>query len=137
MKFTSYYIERVTAITAAIILLQTLYFKFTVHPDSVYIFTILGIEPYGRIGSGVLELFTGGLLVFRRTSIYGAMLGLGIILAAILSHLLVLGIVVNNDGGVLFLLAIVVFFACIVNIFLQSQKLKYIIFDNEKTALVH
>jgi putative oxidoreductase len=137
MKSTIYYLERVGAITAAIILLQTLYFKFTAHPDSVYIFTTLGVEPYGRIGSGILELLTGGLLVFRRSSIYGAMLGLGIISAAILSHLLVLGIVVNNDGGVLFSLAIIVFFACLVNIFVQLQKLKSIIFDNEKAALVH
>ena len=52
MKNSTYYIERGTAIIAAIVLLQTLYFKFTAHPDSVYIFTTLGIEPYGRIGSG-------------------------------------------------------------------------------------
>jgi putative oxidoreductase len=137
MKSTTYYIERASAIIAAIVLLQTLYFKFTAHPDSVYIFTTLGVEPYGRIGSGVLELLTGGLLLFRRTSIYGAVLGLGIISAAILSHLVVLGINVNSDGGTLFLLAVVVFLTCSINIFLQSKKLKSIIFDNEKATLVH
>ena len=74
MKNSTYYIERGTAIIAAIILLQTLFYKFTAHPDSVYIFTTLGIEPFGRIGSGILELITGALLLSRRTSLYGAIL---------------------------------------------------------------
>ena len=124
MKNSTYYIERGTAILAAIILLQTLFYKFSAHPDSVYIFTTLGIEPFGRIGSGILELITGVLLLSRRTSLYGAILGLGIISGAILSHLLVLGINVNNDGGNLFFLALVVFFACLGNIGTQVSKLK-------------
>ena len=124
MKNSTYYIERGTAIVAAIILLQTLFFKFTAHPDSVYIFTTLGIEPYGRIGSGILELITGALLLSRRTSLYGAILGLGIISGAILSHLLVLGINVNNDGGKLFFLAVLVFVTCLGNVGVQFSKLK-------------
>ena len=124
MKNSTYYIERGTAIIAAIILLQTLFYKFTAHPDSVYIFTTLGIEPFGRIGSGILELITGILLLSRRTSLYGAILGLGIISGAILSHLLVLGINVQHDGGKLFFLAVLVFATCLGNISVQSTKLK-------------
>ena len=124
MKNSAYYIERSTAIVAAIILLQTLFYKFSAHPDSVYIFTTLGIEPFGRIGSGILELITGALLLSRRTSLYGAILGLGIISGAILSHLLVLGINVQHDGGKLFFLAILVFATCLGNIGVQSSKLK-------------
>ena len=84
----------------AIILLQTLYFKFTGAPESVYIFETLGIEPYGRIGSGIAELITSILILIPRTTLLGAILGLGIMIGAILSHLTKLGIEVNNDGGI-------------------------------------
>lgn len=103
--------ERVAAIIAAIILIQTLYFKFTGHPDSVYIFTKIGGEPYLRIGSGVIELIIALLLLYRKTSLIGAIMGLGVMIGAIGQHLLVLGIVVNNDSGALFTLALVTF-AC-------------------------
>ena len=103
----------IAAIIAAIILLQTLYFKFTAQPESVYIFSTLGIEPYGRIGSGVFELITSILLLLPKTRIYGSVLGIGVISGAILSHLFVLGIEVQNDNGTLFLLALAVFFSCL------------------------
>ncbi len=93
------------------ILLQTLYFKFTGAEESVYIFTQLGAEPWGRIGSGVVELIASVLLLLPRTVTLGAILALGTISGAILSHLTKLGIVVQDDGGLLFGLAIVVF-AC-------------------------
>ena len=95
----------------AAILLQTLFFKFTGAEESVYIFTQLGAEPWGRIGSGVIELIAAILLLNPRTVIIGAILTLGTISGAILSHLTRLGIVVKDDGGLLFALAIVVFVA--------------------------
>ena len=118
-----YYIERISSIIAAIILLQTLYFKFSGAPESVYIFSQLGIEPYGRIGTGVLELIIAVLLILKRTSIIGAILGLGVISGAILSHLFILGIEVQNDGGVLFGLAILVFVLLLITLILQKDKL--------------
>ena len=96
---------------AAAILLQTLYFKFTAAPESVYIFSTLGLEPWGRIGSGVAELIASILLLVPATTALGALLSLGVISGAIVSHLTVLGIVVMDDGGELFALALVVF-AC-------------------------
>ncbi len=95
-------------IIAAVILLQTLYFKFTGAPESIYIFTTMGIEPWGRIGSGVVELIASILLLMSRTTWLGAALALGTIMGAIASHLFVLGIEVQGDGGQLFLLAVVV-----------------------------
>ena len=95
----------------AAILLQTLFFKFTGAEESIYIFTQLGAEPWGRIGSGVIELIAAILLLNPRTVIIGAILTLGTISGAILSHLTRLGIVVKDDGGLLFALAIVVFVA--------------------------
>ena len=103
-----YLIERLLSIVAAIILLQTLYFKFTAAPVSVHIFSTLGIEPWGRIGTGVIELLAGILLLWQRTSMYGALLALGIMAGAILSHVIFLGIEILGDGGHVFILAIIV-----------------------------
>lgn len=96
-------------IVAAIILLQTLFFKFTAAPESVYIFTKVHAEPWGRIGSGVIELIAAVLLLIPRTVWAGAFLALGVMAGAILSHLTILGIEVMGDGGLLFGLALVVF----------------------------
>lgn len=100
---------RILAILAAVIFLQTLYFKFTGHPDSIKLFTMLGVEPYGRIGLGIVELITAILLIVPRTTAIGALLGLGIISGALLSHFTVIGVNFNEDGGTLFFLAVVVF----------------------------
>ncbi len=119
----SYYMERSAAIIAAIILLQTLFFKFTAHPDSVYIFTTIGGEPYTRIVSGIVELIISFLLLFSRTSIYGALLGALIMLGAMGSHIFLLGIEVNGDNGTLFILAVVAFLCCCYIIYLKSNQL--------------
>jgi putative oxidoreductase len=96
-------------IAAALILLQTLFFKFTAAPESVYIFTRVHAEPWGRIGSGVVELIAAVLMLIPRTIWAGALLALGVMAGAIVSHLTVLGIEVMGDGGLLFALALVVF----------------------------
>jgi len=107
---------------AAAILFQTLFFKFTGAEESVYIFTKLGMEPWGRIGSGIAELVAGVLLLVPRTVVWGAGLSLGVISGAIASHLTRLGIVVMNDGGLLFALAVVVFAACAAILWLRRQE---------------
>jgi len=96
-------------IVAAIILLQTLFFKFTAAPESVYIFTKVHAEPWGRIGSGVVELIAAVLVLIPGTIWAGALLALGVMAGAIVSHLTVLGIEVMGDGGLLFALALIVF----------------------------
>ncbi len=98
----------VAQLVAAFILLQTLYFKFTGAPESIYIFTTLGIEPWGRIGSGVVELIAAVMLLIPATAGIGAVLALGVMGGAIFSHLTRLGIVVQGDGGLLFVLALTV-----------------------------
>jgi uncharacterized membrane protein YphA (DoxX/SURF4 family) len=110
-------------LVATIIFLQTLYFKFTAAPESVYIFTTLGIEPYGRIGSGIVELIASILILIPRTTLLGAVLGLGTMAGAILSHVTKLGIEVNNDGGTLFTLAIITFISCAILIFINKEKI--------------
>ncbi|MBL7887468.1 MAG: DoxX family protein [Flavobacterium sp.] len=108
---------------AVVILVQTLYFKFTGAEESVYIFSTLGVEPYGRIGSGVIELIASLLILLPRTTLLGALLGFGTMLGAIVSHLLILGIEVKNDGGTLFILAIITFLCCLVLIYNQKHKI--------------
>ena len=106
MKFN---FETLVRLMVAGILLQTLFFKFTAAEESVYIFTTLGIEPVGRIGSGVAELIAAVLVLLPSTIGIGAALALGVIAGALMSHLTILGIEIKGDGGTLFYLALVVF----------------------------
>jgi len=96
-------------IAVAVILLQTLYFKFTGAPESVYIFTTVGQEPWGRYGSGVVELIASVMIFLPSLVGVGALLALGTMSGAIFFHLTKLGIAVQGDGGLLFGLALVVF----------------------------
>lgn len=108
-------ISWVLQLLAAAVLLQTLFFKFTGAEESRYIFSQLGLEPWGRWGSGATELLAAALLLHPRTAVLGALLTWGVISVAIVSHLTKLGIVVRDDGGLLFVLALVVF-ACAVGV---------------------
>ncbi|MEN9907338.1 MAG: hypothetical protein RLZZ540_479 [Bacteroidota bacterium] len=110
-------------IVVAVLFLQTLYFKFTASSESVYIFSKLGMEPYGRIGSGIFELIAAILVLIPRTVLVGALLGLAVISGAILSHLFVLGIEVQNDGGLLFILALTIFICCAILIYQYKSKI--------------
>lgn len=96
-------------ILVAAILIQTLRFKFTAHPDSVYIFQKVGLEPAGRIGIGVIELISSVLLLIPKTVWLGAVMTLGVIGGAIFLHLTKLGIEINNDKGLLFGIAVTTF----------------------------
>jgi putative oxidoreductase len=109
-------------IVAALILLQTLYFKFTAHPESVALFTKLGVEPLGRIGTGVIELVAGILLLIPATAFLGAVLGIGLMAGAIMSHLMVIGIESAGDGGQLFVLAIVVLLCSVITLLNHQDK---------------
>lgn len=109
---------------AAALLGQTLFFKFSGATESIWIFNQLGAEPWGRLGSGVGELICVILLLIPRMAWLGALGGLGIISGAILAHLFVLGIEVQGDGGLLFLLAVVVFVCCAVTLWLQREKME-------------
>ncbi|WP_353778540.1 DoxX family protein [Winogradskyella sp. 3972H.M.0a.05] len=117
------YIPFALRLIVAVILIQTLRFKFTAHPDSVYIFETVGLEPNGRIIIGVLELIAGILLLVPRTVWLGATLTLGIIGGAIMMHLTQLGIEVKNDGGVLFYTAVVTFILSAIVLFLYRKDI--------------
>jgi uncharacterized membrane protein YphA (DoxX/SURF4 family) len=118
--------EWILRLVAAVILLQTLFFKFTGAPESKYIFTKVGAEPWGRIGSGVIELIAAALLLYPRTTWLGALIAVGVMTGAIFSHLTVLGIEVQGDGGLLFGLALTVFAAAGVLLFLERKQLPII-----------
>lgn len=113
-------------IVAAGILLQTLFFKFTGAEESVYIFTQVGLEPWGRYASGMAELFAAVLLLVPRTAAIGALLAAGVMIGAIGSHLTKLGIVVKNDGGLLFALAVTVFVCAIVTAISHRRQIPLI-----------
>ncbi len=113
-------------IIAAVILLQTLYFKFTGAPESVYIFTKVGLEPWGRYASGVAELFAAALLIFPRTTWAGALLAAAVMIGAIGSHLTKLGIVVQDDGGLLFILAVIVLTCALATAYIHRRQIPLI-----------
>lgn len=104
----------VLRVIAAVIMLQTLFFKFTAAEESVYIFSKLGIEPWGRIGTGIGELIASILILIPATTAFGALLGLGLMSGALFFHLTKLGIVVMNDSGQLFIYALLVFVSCLI-----------------------
>jgi hypothetical protein len=110
-------------LVAAGILLQTLFFKFTGAEESVYIFSTLGMEPWGRIGSGVAELIAAALLLYPATAAVGGVLAMGVMSGAIVSHVTLLGIEVKGDGGLLFALAVIVFAASAGVIALRREQL--------------
>ncbi|MEM6719054.1 MAG: DoxX family membrane protein [Bacteroidota bacterium] len=124
------YIPFIIRLAVAVILIQTLRFKLTAHPDSVAIFTEVGLEPFGRIGIGIAELIAGILIVIPRTAWIGATLTLGIIGGAIMMHLTTLGIEVpfegKPDGGVLFITANVVFLLSAITLWLERFKIPFI-----------
>jgi hypothetical protein len=117
---TTIVIAWICRIAAAVILLQTLFFKFTGAPESVYIFS------KGRIGSGVAELIAAILILFPPTTWLGAGLALAVMAGAIFSHLTILGIEVMGDGGLLFGLALAVAVCSAVLLFLQRRRLPLI-----------
>jgi hypothetical protein len=119
-------ISWVLQITAAVIMLQTLRYKFTAHPVSVWIFSSLGMEPWGRIGAGIAELIAGICLLIPKLSVYGALLGIGIMIGAVISHILVLGV-----EGRLFIMAIVTLFCCLGVVWIRRDELVTLIKNNE------
>jgi len=119
-------------VIAAIIMLQTLYFKFSAAPESVYIFSKLGLEPYGRIGIGVLELIASVLILIPVSSVLGALLAMGLMTGAIFSHVTKLGIIVMDDGGQLFIYAILVLLSSLILFIKQRKELYQVLHLNEK-----
>ena len=116
----------VLRIAVAIILIQTLRFKFTAHPDSIYIFTKVGLEPFGRIGIGILELIAAILILIPKTIWAGALLTVGLLSGAVMMHLTQLGIEINNDGGTLFYMAVSVLLLSVIILFDQRKKIPLI-----------
>jgi len=112
----------VLRLLAAMIMLQTLYFKFTAQEESVHLFMMLGIEPWGRIATGVLELIASALILFPRTTGFGAALGAGLMGGAIFFHLTFLGIKFAGDY-ILFVYAVIVFVCCIILLILYKDQI--------------
>jgi hypothetical protein len=110
-------------VVVAVILLQTLFFKFTGAEESIWIFEQLGAEPWGRLGSGAVELVASVLVLLPATAAVGALLATGVMAGAIGSHLAVLGIEVQGDGGLLFALACTVLVAALVVLWLRRREL--------------
>ena len=117
------YLSWIAQIIAAIILAQTLFFKFSGAAESVALFTKLGVEPFGRYGAGVMELITVILLLIPRKAWLGAIFGIMTMTGAILAHLTVLGIKSNDDGGYLFFLALITLTCCLIVAYIRKSDI--------------
>ena len=115
-------------IIISIILLQTLYFKFTGQIESKYIFSKLMAEPYGRFATGIIELFASIFLFIPTLQFLGLGMILGSMFGALTSHIFVLGLAikgnfegqtVQDDHGILFTLLLVILFSSFVIISLN------------------
>ncbi|NNC70065.1 MAG: DoxX family protein [Flavobacteriaceae bacterium] len=120
------YLPFVIRLIVAIILLQTLYYKFGGHPESIYIFEKTGLGVAGRIGSGIAELIAAILILNPRTAWLGATLATGIMAGAIFMHLTKLGIEINGDGGTLFGMALVVFVLSLSTLLINRKNIPII-----------
>ena len=109
---------------AAVILGQTLFFKFSGHPSSVEIFSVIGMEPHGRIIIGILELIAVILLLVPTTITLGAILSWGVMTGAILGHLTDIGF--HGELLELFLLAIAVWVSSSVLLVLHKNQIPVI-----------
>ncbi len=120
------YIPFIIRLVVAVILLQTLYYKFGGHEDSLYIFEKTGLGDAGRIGSGIAELIAAILILIPRTAWLGAALTVGIISGAIFMHLTTLGIEINGDGGTLFGMAVAVFVLSLITLLINRKSIPII-----------
>jgi putative oxidoreductase len=124
VSLSLYWLARLISV---IILAQTLFFKFSGAEESIYIFTTVGMEPWGRIGIGILELVAAVLLLFNKTAWFGGVLALGLMLGAIGMHLTKLGISVQGDGGYLFFLALLVAVCSAFVLLRNKTKVEFVI----------
>jgi len=124
MKFIKKYYSLLLRITVAIIYIQTLYFKFTAHPDAVSIFTKMGVEPFGRISLGVIELIISIGILIPKTKYAAIVMSIAIVLGALMSHIFILGIIVNGDNGLLFSLACLIFLLSILLFIYHYDEIK-------------
>ena len=127
MSTSKVIISWVLRVAAALIMAQSLFFKFSAAQESIFIFTTLGMEPWGRIGTGVVELIACVLLLIPRTTWMGAAIGLGTMSGAIFFHLTILGIEVAGDGGQLFIYAIITLVSCLLLLLIEKQKIRQLV----------
>lgn len=132
MKNKLKYIDVIVKIIAAFIMLQTLYFKFSASPESVYIFSKIGMEPIGRIGTGIGELIASLLILIPRTTWLGAIGAIGLMGGALFFHFTVLGIIVMDDGGQLFIYACLVLLSS-AYLLIRNREVVFAFIGNKKS----
>jgi putative oxidoreductase len=127
MKTTMLFFYWAARIVATLIMLQTLFFKFSGAEESIYIFSTVGMEPWGRIGVGILELIASVLMLINATAWLGAGLASGLMAGALFMHITILGIAVKNDGGYLFFLALIVLLCSLFVLYINRDKIQAMI----------
>jgi putative oxidoreductase len=118
-------------ILVAVILAQTLFFKFTYASETQVIFANRGGRP-AATALGVIELICAILLLTPRGSALGALVSLAVTSGAIFTHLTSLGIQIvdpstgQGDHGLLFGLAITVAAGSLIVLWIRWRQLPWI-----------
>jgi uncharacterized membrane protein YphA (DoxX/SURF4 family) len=112
-------------LAAAGIIGMTLYFKFTANEQSVRLFTALGMEPWGRIGTGIVELIACILILYSRTTGWGALVGVVVMSGAIFFHITKLGLKFDGDYG-LFTMACISFVCCLILLIICRNQVLHV-----------
>jgi len=125
-------ISWIAQVVAALIMCETLFYKFTGAEESIYIFSTIGIEPWGRYMVGGLELIASILLIIPMSVWIGAMLTAFLMLGALFFHITKLGFIVRDDNGELFFLALIVFLCSLLVLYLRRSFVNIFIKNYEK-----
>lgn len=128
MKLVSWIFRIITAA----IMVQTLYYKFTGAEESVKLFTLIGMEPWGRFGVGIMELIASLLLLVPKTKIFGAFLGIGLMCGALFFHFTQIGIIDASGSALLFIYACIALFSCVLILVIHYGEIKNIISRQRK-----
>ncbi len=105
---------------AAMLLLMAAAMKFLGDPGSVEVFMRLGMDPAGRYLIAAIELMAAMLLLSPFAAL-GSVIATGVMCGAIIAHVTQLGLVVNDDGGRLFGMLVVVL-VCVGYVLISRRK---------------
>ncbi len=134
MNNSSKAISWIAQIIAAVIMGQTLFYKFTGHPQTLEIFQEELNMPNGHYIIGALELLACILLILPQSVVYGAILGAGLMTGAIIAHITKLGW--EGERGALGLYAVLTLTSCLVVLIVRRRQIpivKGIISEGELT----
>lgn len=117
-------ISIVFQIIAALILANAAFGKFSGNEMSVHVFHELNILET-RIVIGIIEVLAA-LLLLSKIPQYGALLGFGTMLGALIAHVSILGMEIHGDGGQMVMMMAVVLLSSIIVMWINRRRMPFV-----------